>query len=189
MSGGKIPISTFSLRERQVLVAAGLAGFAFVYITTYTPWDMAKGFFVGTPIARDFINFWLGGHLALTGELDTLIDRKGYTLLIERLFGHTADDPLVFSYPPSSLLFFVPFALLPFTLSAWIWTGLNLFCVYRSVLLLKHDHALGLLRVSRLPPCSWRPMVTLGDFFDSWASTSSRGVMIVRPWLVRAWRQ
>src|SRR3954462_15379383 len=108
MPGAHMPASAFSVGERWICIAAGIAGFAFVYIVTCTPWDLTDNFFVAAPIGRDFVNFWMGGHLALAGELHTLIDYKGYNLLIGQLFDHTPEDTFVFSYPPHSLLFFFP---------------------------------------------------------------------------------
>jgi len=140
-----MPGSAFSPLQRWVMVVAGFAGFAYVYFVTYTPWNLTNAFFVGTPIGRDFVNFWMAGHLALTGQLDILVDDKSYGPLIIRMFDFANGTQFIFSYPPHSLLLLVPFALLPFVLSAWLWTGLNLFCAYRSVQILKPDRALGIV--------------------------------------------
>jgi alpha-1,2-mannosyltransferase len=145
MTTGPSRPSIFSVRDRWIFITIGLAGFAFVYIFTCTPWDLTDNFFVAAPIGRDFVNFWVGGRLALAGDLHTLVDYKDYNLLIVRLFDHTPEDRFVFSYPPHSLLFFVPFALLPFTVSVWVWTAVNFLCVYASVQLLQRDRALGLI--------------------------------------------
>src|SRR5262249_38692586 len=60
-------------------------------------------------------------------------------------FDHTPEDRFVFSYPPHSLLFFIPFALLPFKVSVWVWTAVNFLSVYSSAQLLQRDRTLGII--------------------------------------------
>jgi hypothetical protein len=140
-----MPASTFSPLQRWLLVLAGLAGFAYVYVVTYTPWNLTNAFFIGTPMGRDFVNFWMAGHLALTGELDILVDDKSYGPLINRMLDFANGNQFIFSYPPHSLPLLMPFALVPFAWAAWLWAALNVFCAYGCVRLMKRDRALGIL--------------------------------------------
>jgi alpha-1,2-mannosyltransferase len=127
-------------RDRRLLELGGFAISLVLFITVYRPWNLADAFMIGAPFGRDFANFWSGGHLALAGRLDLLVDLPGYNDFIAATFHHSHDQ-LVFSYPPHILLFLVPFGALPFVPSLVVWTGLNLILIDRSVRLLAgNDH-------------------------------------------------
>jgi alpha-1,2-mannosyltransferase len=113
-------------RDRNFLIYGGFALSLAVVIATCRPWNLADHFMVGAPFGRDFVNFWLGGRLALEGRLDLLADLPAYNTLIVERFGHTADDFFVFSYPPSLLAFLVPFGALPYVPALVVWTVVNL---------------------------------------------------------------
>lgn len=132
-------------RDRWIIAGAGLAAFAWFFFGLLHPWDLAHAFMVGAPIGRDFVNFWLGGYLALHHRLDLLVDLKRYNALIAHTFGHNPLDQFVFSYPPQALLFLLPFGAMPFVPAVLLWTGLNLFCVFRAVELMRGPHHLAAL--------------------------------------------
>lgn len=140
MTGAALPE-----RDRWILVGGGLAGMAWFYLGLLHPWDLAHSFMVGAPIGRDFVNFWLGGHLALQDRLDLLIDPQGYNSLIAKMFGHNPLDEFVFSYPPHALMFLLPFGAMPFGAAVLLWTALNLYCVFRAVELMRGRRDLALL--------------------------------------------
>jgi alpha-1,2-mannosyltransferase len=147
--------------ERQWLVYGGFALSAVLFLAMYRPWNLTTWFMVGAPVGRDFTNFWTGGHLALHGRLDLLVDLHGYNDFINGLFHHGPNDERVFSYPPHFLLFFVPFALLPLTPAALLWTAMNVWLIERAVRLLTPDWRL------RLAAClapAVTTMVAFGHF-------------------------
>jgi hypothetical protein len=136
------PASTgITPRDRRVLVGVGAALFLFVYIVDCRPWDLENALMIGAPVGRDFVNFWLGGKLALEGRLDLLADFDGYNVLIHQLFHHNAGG-LVFSYPPHILLFVAPFGALPFLPAVLLWSALNLALIAGAVRLLDPDREL-----------------------------------------------
>jgi hypothetical protein len=119
-------------RDCRIMTGCGFAAAALFYLGVLHPWNLTDSFMVGAPVGRDFVNFWLGGHLALQRNLDLLVDLQGYNDLIVRTFGHHAADEFVFSYPPHALLLLLPFGAMPFGAAIAIWTALNLFCIYRA---------------------------------------------------------
>ncbi len=114
-----------SSRTAALVMGAGLAAFLLVYLC-YRPWDLHGGAMIGAPFGRDFVNFWLGGRLALQGSLPTLADLPAYNDLVARSFAHTRGDSFIFSYPPHILLLLAPLACLPYHLALAVWTAGNL---------------------------------------------------------------
>lgn len=110
--------------DARPLVAAGLLIAVIVYLQL-NPWDLRGGFFIGAPMGRDFSNFWLAPTLALRGTLTALFDFAAYNEALVATFSHY-DDWMVFSYPPTTLLFLLPLALLPYAGAVSIWTAFNL---------------------------------------------------------------
>ena len=129
--------SAMTSAERRWLVFGGFALSVVLFFVVYKPWNLASDFMIGAPVGRDFVNFWTGGHLALAGRLDLLVDFAGYNDFIATTFDHhNALDERIFSYPPHILLFLVPFAALPIIPAALLWTALNVWLIDRSVCLL-----------------------------------------------------
>ncbi len=108
-----------------IITLAGLACFLFVYFRC-RPWDLREGVMIGAPLGRDFVNFWLGGRLALDGSLSTLTDLPAYNDLVSRTFDHDPRDTFIFSYPPHLLLPLAALACLPYRLALLGWTAANL---------------------------------------------------------------
>ena len=78
----------------------------------------------GQQIGRDFINVWAAPRLAFSGQAGTLFDLQGYHAAIGSLFG----KPLPFhnwSYPPTALLLFWPFAQLSYAAGLAAFTTLD----------------------------------------------------------------
>ena len=140
-----MPGAALPERDRWIMVGSGVLAAALFYLGVLRPWNLADGFMVGAPVGRDFVNFWLGSHLALHRNLDLLVDLQGYNDLVVRLFGHHAADEFVFSYPPHALLLLLPFGAMPFGAALAIWTALNLFCIYRAGELLAPRRDLALI--------------------------------------------
>jgi alpha-1,2-mannosyltransferase len=122
-----------------LLTALGLGLMAAVVVVVCRPWDLVDGFMIGAPIGRDFANMWLGGRLALDGQLNLLIELPAYKELFSRVFAHNPEDTFVFSYPPHSLLLLAPFAALPFTVAVLLWTAVNLACIAWAARLLAYQ--------------------------------------------------
>src|SRR5205807_135098 len=110
-----------------------------VVVAMCQPWDLTDHFMVGAPFGRDFVNYWMGGRLALDARLDVLTDLHAYNALIAARFGHTAEDFFVFSYPPTLLPFLVPFGALPYLPALIAWTAINLALLAWSVRLITAD--------------------------------------------------
>lgn len=106
------------------LVVCGLVTAGILY-GRLEPWNLEDNFFLGAPLGRDFANFWAAPTLVLQGRLAALFDVDAYNAFLRTTFDHR-DDWMVFSYPPSTLMFLAPFALMPFAVSLAVWTGLNL---------------------------------------------------------------
>ena len=79
------------------------------------PYDSA-GYLVG----RDFVNTWMGGHIALIGDPTPYFDNATYNDALRHAFG--ANYPWhMWSYPPHLLLFTWPFALMPYIVAYVLW--------------------------------------------------------------------
>ena len=118
-------METLPLRKTAPIVAAGVAAILLVYVR-FRPWDLHDGPMIGAPFGRDFVNFWIAGHLALTHSLGVLTDLPAYNALVARTFDHTRNDAFIFSYPPHLLLVLAPLAALPYRVALAVWTGANL---------------------------------------------------------------
>jgi hypothetical protein len=75
-------------RERLLLVVCGLDFFV-LHDLMFTPWNLAPSFMIGAPWGRDFVNFWLGGRLAIEQRLDLLANLDGYNDLLAQTFAHS----------------------------------------------------------------------------------------------------
>lgn len=131
-------------RDQWILVTNGVAQAAVIAWVFMQPWQHEIGFMTLAPVGRDFVNFWLGGHLALTGQTDLLVDWQGYNDLLRHLFGRRSEEMFFFSYAPNLLPFLVPFGAIPAVPSVLVWTGLNLACVWWTVRLFTPDRSVAL---------------------------------------------
>jgi len=126
-------------RDHRLLVYGGFAVSLAIVVALCKPWNLTDHFMVGAPFGRDFVNYWMGGRLALEGRLEVLADLRAYNALIATQFGHTAEDFFVFSYPPNLLPFLVPFGALPYLPAVTAWTAINLALLAWSVRLIDPD--------------------------------------------------
>jgi hypothetical protein len=92
------------------------AGFTLLAIASYGFWvfDLISAVFepglAYTLVDRDFVNYWMGGQLALSGEHLDLFVHERYFPRLQELFG--ADyEVRAWSYPPHYLLFLWPLGL------------------------------------------------------------------------------
>ncbi len=152
--------AAFTTRDRWLFGVGGVAVTLFILIVVCRPWDLHDALMIGAPIGRDFVNFWIGGLLAIQGKLHLLIDFESYNELLFQTF-HYNPRGFVFSYPPHILLFLVPFGALPHPLSVVVWSAGNLWLIARAVRLLSDEPGLPWLAV--LSPASL-VMVAIGHF-------------------------
>jgi alpha-1,2-mannosyltransferase len=68
---------------------------------------------VGYMVGRDFVNTWIGGQLALTGDPSAYFGPQAYNRLLGEIFG-PGYPRHIWSYPPTFLLFTWPFGLMPY---------------------------------------------------------------------------
>jgi alpha-1,2-mannosyltransferase len=82
-------------------------------------------------VGRDFVNVWLGGHLAAAGDSATIYDLDAYAHAMGQALG--IREYYNFSYPPHMLLAAWPFGLLPYPLALLLWTVLGAgLCVWAA---------------------------------------------------------
>jgi hypothetical protein len=153
--------------DHRVLIYGGFAFSLAVVIAICRPWDLADRFMIGAPFGRDFVNYWMGGRLALDGHLALLTDFRAYNTLIAERFSHTTDDFFVFSYPPNLLPFLVPFGALPYLPALIIWTVINLALLVWSARLLGADRRVQI--ATALSPAALT-MVVYGQFSGAMAA-------------------
>jgi alpha-1,2-mannosyltransferase len=154
-------------RDRGLLVYGGFALSLAVVIVVCKPWNLTDHFMIGAPLGRDFVNFWLGGRLALEGRLDVLVDLPAYNGLVAEWFGHRTDDFSIFSYPPHILPFLVPFGALPFQPALIVWTAINVALLAWSARLITTDR--WPVMATCLSPAAM-VMVTFGHFSGALAA-------------------
>jgi alpha-1,2-mannosyltransferase len=71
---------------------------------------------IGYYVGRDFVNTWLGGQLALTGDPAPYFGPEAYNALLAEKFGPSYPFH-IWSYPPHFLLFTWVWALMPYMLA------------------------------------------------------------------------
>lgn len=119
-------------RYRRLMLLASLAALpAMGLVIAFMQWPehglvLKSGSYLGI----DFLNYWLGGRLALTGRVAEIYDLDAYNRVAWQMF-----DPAMqkhnFSYPPHILPLLAPFGALPYFagLAVWNLVGLAVFLV------------------------------------------------------------
>ena len=79
-----------------------------------------RGYYIGL----DFVNYWTGGRLALTGRVGILYDVAAYNELLREWFA-PAKEFMIFSYPPNALPLFAPVGLFPYLVAFLLWLVLS----------------------------------------------------------------
>lgn len=75
-----------------------------------------QGFYFG----RDFLNYWTGGRLALSGEVEVAYDLGRYNALLRAWFS-PEQSGMAFSYPPHALPLLALFGALPYLAAYVVW--------------------------------------------------------------------
>jgi len=79
---------------------------------------------IAVPPGRDFSNLYTAGKLALDGEAWRAFDPNIFRLALREYVGTLTLQN--YSYPPHALFLAVPFALLPYGISFFLWTAVSL---------------------------------------------------------------
>ena len=79
-----------------------------------------RGYYLGL----DFVNYWTGGRLALSGDVGVLYDVAAYNQLLQRWFA-PAKEFMIFSYPPNALPLLAPIGLFPYWVAFPLWLVLG----------------------------------------------------------------
>jgi hypothetical protein len=103
------------LMADRATAAAWLLLIQLLAVTALVPWivpDLRLGY--------DFATFWIAAKFALSGHAPDAYGVPGQEAMAA-MFGPGRHPP--FFYPPTALLLWAPFALLPFAPAAWLWLG------------------------------------------------------------------
>lgn len=111
------------LRVMWIWSFIGVVSFAQIFWDVYRPVRGgvdSKGYIFG----RDFVNVWMGGRLALQGQLSHLFGKADYMTELRAVFGPDYTDHN-FSYPPHILALIIVFGLLPYfpAFAVWVCSG------------------------------------------------------------------
>jgi len=74
----------------------------------------------------DFADYYTAGHMAISGELDSVYSVPAHRASMEQLLGVVVPFTLPWRYPPVFLLAIIPFSLLPFKISMVLWLGVTM---------------------------------------------------------------
>ncbi|HWQ97791.1 MAG TPA: glycosyltransferase family 87 protein [Clostridia bacterium] len=74
----------------------------------------------------DFADYYTAGHMAISGELDSVYSVPAHRATMEQVLGVVVPFTLPWRYPPVFLLAIIPFSLLPFKISMVLWLGVTL---------------------------------------------------------------
>ncbi|MCF6275937.1 MAG: DUF2029 domain-containing protein [Robiginitomaculum sp.] len=83
-------------------------------------------------IGRDFMNYWMGAKLTLSGEAEILFDKSAYYLRLKQEFGPNLSFHN-WSYPPNTLLLLWPFGFLPYMWAYAVWTAAGVASFFYAV--------------------------------------------------------
>jgi len=111
--------------DRALLLGALLAAPAGAAMVWVHFWPDARlmepqGFYLG----RDFLNYWTGGRLVITGDAASAYDLARYNALLREWFW-PEQSGMAFSYPPHALPLLAPFGALPYLTAYALWSGLG----------------------------------------------------------------
>ncbi len=116
-------------------------------------WPASDGMDVkGNQIGRDFINTWAGPQIAMAGKALSLYDLQSYQSQLDVLWGRPLSSHN-FSYPPSAILIFWPFAQLPYFVALPVWLLVTFAALAATMLsqLPREKRAVGLLLLAVSP--------------------------------------
>ncbi|CAM5379716.1 glycosyltransferase family 87 protein [Sphingobium scionense] len=123
---GLIPTARLRRIARIWCLVAGILFLA--YLVRQLRQGMTDG--AGHPFGEDFLNFWSGAHLAVTGHAGIIYDLARFHAFETGIAGAPI-DLYHYSYPPVMWLISAPFGLLPYPLAwaAWQLLGWGAFAL------------------------------------------------------------
>jgi len=149
---------------KALLAGALLALPASLIIIAELSWPEAgllqrNHFYLGT----DFVNYWSGARLAISGAVDVVYDLPRYFAVLRQWFSPEMRG-MNFSYPPHALLLLAAFGALPYLAALVLWslTGVCAFIAVALGRLPRREDATLLLAIV-LAPVVWVNVV-LGQF-------------------------
>ena len=86
----------------------------------------------GRPFGDDFINYWSGAFLALSGRAGEVYDFDAFHAFEQTVTG-AAIQYYHYSYPPVLLLMSAPFALAPYVPALFLWLTASWFAFWRAL--------------------------------------------------------
>jgi alpha-1,2-mannosyltransferase len=95
-----------------------------------------RGYYLGL----DFVNYWMGGRLALEGRVGILYDIAAYNELLQRWFA-PAKEFMIFSYPPNALALLAPIGFFPYWIAFPLWLVLGTAAFFAACLWRRPTHA------------------------------------------------
>lgn len=128
---------------------------------------------------RDFLIFYIAGHIVQSGHSDRLYDQKFVGSILQSLVTVSDLVPLYpYVYPPNTALLFAPLGALQYEEAILVWWLIQLLCFFVAGWLL-YDH----LR----PPSRWKGIACLGlaSFYPIW-STIANGQLSALVFLILA---
>lgn len=114
--------------QQKRIVAYSIVLFA-IYIAMFSYFllsDVLKNETNLSEFGIDFADYYTAGHMAASGELDSVYSIPAHRETMEQLLGTTVPFTLPWRYPPVFLMAIVPFALLPYELSIFLWIGVTM---------------------------------------------------------------
>lgn len=113
---GSIPAD---MLRRVAFIWCGVAGLLLLaYLARQLGVGLTDG--AGHPFGEDFLNFWSGAHLAVTGQAGIIYDIGRFHAFETGVAGAPI-DLYHYSYPPVMWLISAPFGLLPYPIAWAIW--------------------------------------------------------------------
>jgi arabinofuranan 3-O-arabinosyltransferase len=122
--------------------------YAYLCVHFYWIWLVDRA---GVPIYTDFVTMWTVGQQALHGHTAPLFDPVAFTKLQQILIKHRPYSLFYhfWPYPPISLIYLMPFAMLPYTYSFITWDILTLLGLLLVVyLIVRRSAAIALVLAS-----------------------------------------
>lgn len=152
------------------------------WINRGQPWFIGDD---GRPTAQDFLAFRLAATMALEGRAEAAYHLPTLTAGLQAATGNPGPFWLNWPYPPPLTLLLVPFALLPYAVSWFVWilaTGSCLVVAMRSSPLLRHG--VGVVLAS--PASVAIVLKGQASFLTAALFTGFLAMMDRRPWIAGA---
>ena len=112
----KAPATT--MRPREFVIVAALL--SLVFLVAYNREAFLGGAGLGESVGADLRSVWFAATLALQGDAAAVFDPVGFAAAYQAFSGVPISFP-AFPYPPHTLLYYLPLAVLPFAAAYFVW--------------------------------------------------------------------